>query len=118
MNTTPVCDGSKPAPVFARVYLADSLGRCDYQVFEQFRTRKAACAYWWMLARKGQIAYLPDEIGFGRTNAGLAREREPGSLIAWIDQCEREYDAEGAGFDEGAEYARLMALPWHSRSAA
>lgn len=110
MNTTPVYDNSKPAPWFGRVHYADGMGRCMYQAFDQFRTRRAACAYWWMLARKGVVAFLPDENRVGQTNANLKREQEPADLKAAIDQCEREYDKEGEGFDEGVDFHRACSI--------
>lgn len=110
MNTTPVYDSSKPAPWFARVYMADSLGRKMDQAFEQFRSRKAACAYWWAMARQGQTVFLPDENNFGRTNAGLLRTNEPADLAAWIDQAEREYVEEGEGFNEGHDFYRACSI--------
>jgi len=110
MNTTPVYDTSKPAPWFARVHFADGMGRCMDSAFDQFRTRRAACAYWWMLARQNVVAFLPDENHFGRTNAALTRDQEPADLKAAIDQCEREYNEEGAGFCEGVDFARACSI--------
>lgn len=101
MNTTPVFKG----PTYARVYIADSLGRFDPQVFDQFARRKAAAAYWWMLKRKGIVAFLPDENRAPRSNQDVTMP-EPAELRAAIDQCEREYDEEGG--DEGHEWARMF----------
>jgi len=116
MNTTPVYDGSKPAPWFARVHFPDALGRCMPKAFDQFRTRKAAAAYWWALARRGVVAFLPDENQHGRTNAGLARHQEPAELRAWIDQAEREHIDGDADHCEGAEFARVCSIFQAARS--
>lgn len=115
MNTTPVVDKSKPAPPQGRVFIADSLGRLTPAVYEQFRTHRAATAYWWAMARQNVVAFLadprlPDELGLARSNAGLTRELEPPDLVVWIDQAEREYREEGAGFDEGLDLARANSI--------
>ena len=52
--------------------------------------------------------FLPDENNFGHSNQSTGEE--PSDLVKHIDQCEREYDAEGQEHDEGLEFFRSCSL--------